>query len=81
MHVWGKRTFAEILNVDKSRDMNQLSQLILQGGQPHKPAMIPNVVYRQFMPHGREVIFICTFVLFYFSFEFVVSEYLRFSRC
>ena len=55
LHVWGKRTFAEILNVDKSRDMNQLSQLILQGGQPHKPPMIPGVVYRQFMPHGREV--------------------------
>jgi hypothetical protein len=55
MHVWGKQTFAEILNVDKSREMNNLSQLILQGGQSNKPPIIPSVIYRQFMPHGREV--------------------------
>lgn len=55
MHVWGKQTFAEILNVDKSREMNNLSQLILQGGQSNKPPIVPNVIYRQFMPHGREV--------------------------
>jgi hypothetical protein len=55
LHTWGKRAFAEILNVDKSRDMNNLSQLILQGGQSNKPALVPGVVYRQFMPHGREV--------------------------
>lgn len=35
--------------------MNHLSQLILQGGEEHKPAIIPGVVYRQFLPHGREV--------------------------
>lgn len=45
----------EILNVDKSRDMNNLSQLILQGGQQNRPPIIPGVVYRQFLPHGREV--------------------------
>jgi len=55
MHIWGKQTFAEILNVDKSREMNNLSQLILQGGQQNKPPIIQGVIYRQFMPHGREV--------------------------
>ncbi len=55
MHIWGKQTFAEILNIDKSREMNNLSQLILQGGQQGKPPIISGVVYRQFMPHGREV--------------------------
>jgi hypothetical protein len=55
MHIWGKQTFAEILNVDKSREMNNLSQLILQGGEANKPPIIPGVIYRQFMPHGREV--------------------------
>jgi hypothetical protein len=55
MHIWGKQAFAEILNVDKSREMNNLSQLILQGGQSDKPPIIPGVVYRQFLPHGREV--------------------------
>lgn len=55
MHVWGKQTFAEILNVDKSREMNALSQLMLQNGQPNKTPIIHGVVYRQFMPHGRAV--------------------------
>jgi hypothetical protein len=55
MHVWGKQAFAEILNVDKSREMNYLSQLILQGGHQNKQPLVPNVVYRQFMPHGRDV--------------------------
>lgn len=55
MHIWGKQTFAEILNVDKSREMNHLSQLMLQGGHANKPPLIPSVIYRQFMPHGREV--------------------------
>ena len=55
MHIWGKQAFAEILNVDKSREMNNLSQLILQGGQANKSPLINGVIYRQFMPHGREV--------------------------
>lgn len=55
MHVWGKQTFAEILNVDKSREMNNLSQLILQGGQQNKQPLVSNVIFRQFMPHGRDV--------------------------
>ena len=55
MHVWGKKTFAEILNVDKSREMNHLSQMILQGGQQNKSPLVSGVVYRQFMPHGRDV--------------------------
>ncbi|CAF1531262.1 unnamed protein product [Rotaria magnacalcarata] len=57
MHVWGKQAFAEILNVDKSREMNELSQLILQKGQPNKTPLVHGVVYRQFMPHGRENVF------------------------
>ncbi|CAF3478641.1 unnamed protein product [Rotaria sp. Silwood1] len=57
MHVWGKQTFAEILNVDKSREMNELSQLILQNGQHNKTPLVHGVVYRQFMPHARENIF------------------------
>jgi hypothetical protein len=55
MHIWGKRQLVEILNVDKSREMNQLSQLILCGGQENKSPILPGVIYRQFMPHGREV--------------------------
>ena len=45
----------EILNVDKSRAMNNLSQLLLQGGQSNRTPIIPGVIYRQFLPHGRDV--------------------------
>ena len=55
MNIWSKRTFVEILNIDKSREMNNLSHLILQGGRTDKPPIIHGVVYRQFMPHSREV--------------------------
>ncbi|CAF1253765.1 unnamed protein product, partial [Adineta steineri] len=80
MHVWGKKTFAEILNVDKSREMNKLSQLILQGGQENKAPMVNGVVYRQFMPHGRENVFdlvIADHTLFEFENRFERLKVLR----
>jgi len=68
LHTWGKKAFAEILNVDKSREMNNLSQLILQNGHINKPPIVENVVYRQFMPHGREN-----------AFELVVADHTLFE--
>ncbi|CAF1439922.1 unnamed protein product, partial [Didymodactylos carnosus] len=70
LNVWGKNAFIELLNVDKSRDMNNLSQLIVQDGRPDKPMQVKGVIYRQFAPHGRENTFdlvVCDHTLFEFE--------------
>lgn len=47
--LWRDSIF-EYYNVDKSREMNELSELILQQGQENKQVELRNVFYRQFLP-------------------------------
>lgn len=47
--LWSDSIF-EYYNVDRSRDMNELSELILQQGQENKQITLRNVFYRQFLP-------------------------------
>ncbi|KAH8395158.1 hypothetical protein KR222_001989 [Zaprionus bogoriensis] len=47
--LWRDSIF-EYYNVDRSRQMNELSELILQQGQENKQRELRNVFYRQFLP-------------------------------
>lgn len=47
--LWRESIF-EYYNVDRSREMNELSELILQHGQENKQVELRNVFYRQFLP-------------------------------
>ncbi|ALC40217.1 CG13126 [Drosophila busckii] len=47
--LWRDSIF-EYYNVDRSREMNELSELILQGGLENKQRSLKNVFYRQFLP-------------------------------
>ncbi|EDW03117.1 GH10666 [Drosophila grimshawi] len=47
--LWRESIF-EYYNVDRSREMNELSELILQQGQENKQVALRNVFYRQFLP-------------------------------
>ncbi|KAH8273967.1 hypothetical protein KR044_006337 [Drosophila immigrans] len=47
--LWRDSIF-EYYNVDRSREMNELSELILQQGQENKQIGLRNVFYRQFLP-------------------------------
>ncbi|XP_064548456.1 methyltransferase-like protein 17, mitochondrial [Drosophila montana] len=47
--LWRDSIF-EYYNVDRSREMNELSELILQDGQENKQVALRNVFYRQFLP-------------------------------
>ncbi|VEN40827.1 unnamed protein product [Callosobruchus maculatus] len=62
---WKKNIF-EYYNVDVSRDMNDLSQLLLQGGIP-TGSMPKGVFYRQFMPANNTM------------YDLVVSAYTMFE--
>uniref|UniRef100_A0A182PCJ8 Methyltransferase domain-containing protein n=1 Tax=Anopheles epiroticus TaxID=199890 RepID=A0A182PCJ8_9DIPT len=46
---WHDHLF-EILSVDKSRQMNDLAELVLRQGDPNRATMVRNVFYRQFLP-------------------------------
>lgn len=52
--LW-KNTIHEYFLVDESRDMNNLSELILRDGNENKSLSIKNVFYRQFLPVSTEV--------------------------
>ncbi|CAD7086221.1 unnamed protein product [Hermetia illucens] len=45
-----KNTIFEYFNVDSSRDMNELSDLILREGNENQQSLLKNVFYRQFLP-------------------------------
>ncbi|XP_037958441.1 methyltransferase-like protein 17, mitochondrial [Teleopsis dalmanni] len=47
--LWEDAIF-EYFNVDSSRDMNDLSELILQEGRDNQQKILRNVYYRQFLP-------------------------------
>ncbi|XP_033235207.1 methyltransferase-like protein 17, mitochondrial isoform X2 [Drosophila pseudoobscura] len=47
--LWKENIF-EYYNVDRSREMNELSELILRDGQENKQISLRNVFYRQFLP-------------------------------
>lgn len=48
-----KNTIFEYFNVDTSRDMNELSDLILREGNENKISHLKNVFYRQFLPASQ----------------------------
>lgn len=48
-NLW-KDSIYEYYNVDSSRDMNELSELILRGGNENQQITLKNVFYRQFLP-------------------------------
>lgn len=52
--LW-KNTIHEYFLVDESRDMNDLSELILRDGNENKNLSLKNVFYRQFLPASSEV--------------------------
>lgn len=54
--LW-KKSLYEYFLVDESRDMNDLSELILREGNPEKNISLRNVFYRQFLPASDEVSF------------------------
>lgn len=48
-NVWNDSIF-EFLNIDSSREMNDLSDLILRDGNENQQHVMKNVFYRQFLP-------------------------------
>uniref|UniRef100_A0A1B0ABA6 Methyltransferase-like protein 17, mitochondrial n=1 Tax=Glossina pallidipes TaxID=7398 RepID=A0A1B0ABA6_GLOPL len=63
--LW-KSTLYEYFNVDSSRDMNDLSELILRDGNENHEIPLRNVFYRQFLP-GLETkydLVVCSYSLF-----------------
>lgn len=55
---WRKSLYEYFL-VDESRDMNELSELILRDGNEDKQMSLRNVFYRQFLPASDEVRYLC----------------------
>lgn len=51
--IW-KNSLHEYFLVDESRDMNDLSELILRDGNENKNITVKNVFYRQFLPASDE---------------------------
>lgn len=47
--LWGE-SLVEYFNVDSSSHMNDLSQVLLQGGRGNKSPEFRGVFYRQFLP-------------------------------
>lgn len=53
--LW-KQSLYEYFSVDTSREMNNLSDLILRDGDQNKHLTLKNVYYRQFLPASSDVI-------------------------
>lgn len=47
--VW-PASINEHFNCDSSKSMNDVSRLLMQGGDENKPLLFPGVFYRQFLP-------------------------------
>lgn len=58
--VWNDAIF-EFLNIDSSREMNDLSDLIVRDGNDNQQAVLKNVFYRQFLP-ASDVSFLFSFL-------------------
>lgn len=52
--LW-KKSLYEYFLVDSSREMNDLSDLILRGGDQNKHMSLKTVYYRQFLPASTDV--------------------------
>lgn len=52
--LW-KKSIYEYFLIDQSREMNDLSELILRDGNEQKNLTLKNVFYRQFLPASDEV--------------------------
>lgn len=55
--LW-KQSLYEYFLVDTSREMNDLSDLILRDGDANKHLSLKNIYYRQFLPASSDVIYI-----------------------
>lgn len=55
-HLW-KKSIYEYFSVDTSREMNNLSDLILRDGDANKHLSLKNIYYRQFLPASSDVMF------------------------
>lgn len=62
--VWDKAQVFEYYLCDASRDMNELSELVLRGGDDNKQLDYRNINYRQFLPASSDL-----------QFNLVVSAY------
>lgn len=66
--VWDKGQVFEYYLCDASRDMNELSELVLRGGDDNKQLDYKNINYRQFLPASSDL-----------QFNLVVSAYSLFE--
>lgn len=48
-HIWDKQLY-EFFNVDSSSEMNELAQLLIQGGRPTNQCNFKGIFFRQFLP-------------------------------
>lgn len=65
--VWDKKNVFEYFVCDASKDMNDLSELVLRGGDDNKDLSYKNINYRQFLPAGNELkyeLVVCAYTLF-----------------
>lgn len=67
-NVWDKRQVFEYYLCDASKDMNELSEMVLRGGDDNKQLDYKNLNYRQFLPSSSEL-----------QFNLVVSAYSLFE--
>ncbi|KAB0803939.1 hypothetical protein PPYR_00909 [Photinus pyralis] len=63
-HVWDKDIY-EFFNVDASPEMNELAQLLIQGGRPTNQSNFKGIFYRQFLPanHIAYDLIVCAYTL------------------
>lgn len=54
-NVWDKQQIFEYYLCDASRDMNELSELVLRGGDDNKQLDYRNINYRQFLPASADL--------------------------
>lgn len=66
--VWDKKQVFEYYLCDASRDMNELSEMVLRGGDDNKILDYKNLNYRQFLPASSDL-----------QFNLVVSAYSLFE--
>lgn len=66
--VWDKRQVFEYYLCDASKDMNELSEMVLRGGDDNRQLDYRNINYRQFLPASTDL-----------QFNLVVSAYSLFE--
>lgn len=77
--VW-PASINEHFNCDSSKAMNDVSRLVMQGGNEQQPLLYPGVFYRQFLPASvmvriEWIIHLIIVNLFQIKYDMVVSSY------